>query len=404
MIKQTQTKMFDFSDAGLDFCAGSKNKFPEVFKKMLVTGYNPQTAASVSITGDQVTLTFGVNHGYVADRVLAVTASGGFNKQVFIDSVTSNSVTFTQAVTTGLTGTITTRVASLGYNLVYEVGNIHIYKFKALDETDLFLRLCFQDIAARRNCISPCIGKTADLTLGTITDSNALTENTSITTPGNGFKWEFGYQASATPDNYTYSQGYSTYGLGVVIGSPYHLIVLSNSSTGTQRALNNGFFPTVCHDYDILKYPVLMGYTYGSITSSFDQYESRNMRAYIGSINTKLEKVISNPNVSYVFDHQFLASSAFLPSNFDNFNTTTIVPLPIFDVGSGQHLGYVAGGIFSVMSPKNTFPTGFQQTPSSTVDIDFNNRIFIHSLGSENAESTNTGFVAFPVEEIKIGY
>ena len=68
MIKQTQTKMFDFSDVGLDFCAGSKNKFPEVFKKMLATGYNPQTASSVSISGDQITLTYGVRVDY--DRKL----------------------------------------------------------------------------------------------------------------------------------------------------------------------------------------------------------------------------------------------------------------------------------------------------------------------------------------------
>ncbi len=77
MIKQTQTKMFDFSDVGLDFCAGSKAKFREVFKKMLSTGYNPQTVLSVSISGNQVTLTYGTNHGYVADRVLLLTATGG---------------------------------------------------------------------------------------------------------------------------------------------------------------------------------------------------------------------------------------------------------------------------------------------------------------------------------------
>jgi hypothetical protein len=47
-MKQTQTKMFDFADVGLDFCSGSKNLFPDRFKKMLSQGYNEQTVASVS--------------------------------------------------------------------------------------------------------------------------------------------------------------------------------------------------------------------------------------------------------------------------------------------------------------------------------------------------------------------
>ncbi|EXE09995.1 hypothetical protein J559_3303, partial [Acinetobacter sp. 983759] len=42
VMKQTQTKMFDFADIGLDFSAGSKSLFPDRFKKMLAQGYNTQ--------------------------------------------------------------------------------------------------------------------------------------------------------------------------------------------------------------------------------------------------------------------------------------------------------------------------------------------------------------------------
>ncbi|RKG45949.1 hypothetical protein D7V64_17530, partial [Acinetobacter cumulans] len=92
-MKQTQTKLFDFADVGLDFCVGSKSLFPDRFKKMLVIGYNTQTVASVAVAGNQVTLTYGVSHGYVADRVLKVESgvlaeiNGG---EFWIDSVTSN--------------------------------------------------------------------------------------------------------------------------------------------------------------------------------------------------------------------------------------------------------------------------------------------------------------------------
>src|SRR5690606_14373193 len=97
-MKQTQTKLFDFSDVGLDFCAGSKNLFPDRFKKMLALGYNEQTVSSVAVAGNQVTLTYGGTHGYVADRVLKVDSgdlslvNGG---EFWIDLVTTNTVTFT---------------------------------------------------------------------------------------------------------------------------------------------------------------------------------------------------------------------------------------------------------------------------------------------------------------------
>ena len=78
-MKQTQTKLFDFSDIGLDFCAGSKNLFPDRFKKILAQGYNTQTVASVGVVGNQVTLTYGVSHGYVADRVLKSIGSLSLN-------------------------------------------------------------------------------------------------------------------------------------------------------------------------------------------------------------------------------------------------------------------------------------------------------------------------------------
>ena len=142
-MKQTQTKLFDFSDVGLDFCAGSKNLFPDRFKKMLALGYNEQTVSSVAITGNQVTLSYGVSHGYVADRVLKVNApellsiNGG---EFVIDSVTENTVTMTiDGAPALIAGNFTTKVASLGYQLVYEQNPVQLYKFKALDESDLFL-------------------------------------------------------------------------------------------------------------------------------------------------------------------------------------------------------------------------------------------------------------------------
>ena len=154
---------------------------------MLSLGYNEQTVSSVTVAGNQVTFTYGGTHGYVADRVLKVNApellsiNGG---EFVIDSVTENTVTMTiDGAPESIAGNFTTKVASLGWSLEYENSNVHIYKFKHIDETDLFIRLVFQNNLAYRNTVSVCIGKTANLALGTITDPNSIENNRENLTP-----------------------------------------------------------------------------------------------------------------------------------------------------------------------------------------------------------------------------
>lgn len=392
MIKQTQTKMFDFSDVGLDFCVGSKNKFPEVFKKMLVTGYNPQTASSVSISGDQIILTYGVSHGYKADRVLQVTASGGFNKQVYVDTVTSNTVTCTvlDGDTSGLTGTLSTKIASLGYDLVYEVGNIHIYKFKALDDSDLYLRLCFQNIASGRNCISPCVGKSADLTLGIISDVNALSENASITTPSNGFKWEFTIPTGEQFNSFIYDQGEPYFGKSQVVGSPYHLVFLINGFSASRNSRINGIFPCQSFNYAaISNYPVIMGERY-NINGDLAQGQADNLEMYLASQRVKFDVISNMGSIAYP-----QASSSFLPHSIDEFDTTTAAPFSIL-TDTGQFLGFSSGGIYIIKYDGSQSATA-QQSPSTTYDVDLDNKVLIHKLSNN---FSNQVFFAFPIEVI----
>ncbi|WOE40686.1 hypothetical protein [Acinetobacter chinensis] len=392
MIKQTQTKMFDFSDVDLDFCSGSKNKFPSVFKKMLSTGYNHKIANSVSISENQITLTYGGNHDYVADRVLLVSASGGFNKEVYIDTVTTNTVTCTvlDGITNGLTGAINSRIASLGYDLVYEVGNIHIYKFKALDESDLFLRLCFQNIAARRNCISACIGKSIDLNHGSITDSNALTENVSITSPGNGFKWEFTIPTGGQFDSYTYNQGEPYFGKAQVVGSPYHLMFLVNGYLDSSNSRINGFFPCQSFNYEtISNYPVIIGERY-KIDGDLVQGQADTLEMYQASQRVKMDVISNMGSIAYP-----QASSSFLPRSIDEFDTTTAAPISIL-TNTGQFLGFSRGGIYIIKFDGNQSATA-QQSPSFTYDVDLDNKILIHKLSNN---FRNQVFFAFPVEAI----
>ncbi|MFR9677498.1 hypothetical protein [Acinetobacter sp. SEK570] len=403
MIKQTQTKMFDFSDVGLDFCSGSKNKFPEVFKKMLATGYNPQTAASISITSDQVTLTFGVNHGYVADRVLLVTATGGFSKEVYIDSVTSNTITFTQSVTTGLSGTITTKVASLGWELVYELNHIHIYKFKHFDETDMFARFCFQNATTtgNRNCIAVGIGRTANLSSGVITDSNCFSDLASCATVADAtsnIRWDFTNSTARTFDNYTYSQGYSTFGRGVVIGSPYHFLVNyhQNNITSGSYAGIVGVLPFES-DYSNINYPLLIAQNNGASTTTTSSGQLLASLSYVGLIRINLHNSDSN-----LLAHSF-SSISFLPTAIEPFNTTACLPFSVYTHAQRQFLGYCLGGIYQACyANSNTPAVGNANSPGITVDVEFTNRVLTHYLRDASG-NFNVAWLAMPVEKIKDG-
>lgn len=402
MIKQTQTKMFRFSDVGLDLCSGSKNKFPEVFKKVLATGFNTQNASSVSISGNQITLNYGISHGYVADRILQVTASGGFDQQVYIDSVTSNSVTCTVLTgnTTGLSGSISTKVASLGWEIVYEVGNIHIYRFKHIDDTDMYARFCFQDNSSGRNCLVPCVGKTADLTNGTITDEYAETANKSILTPtdvASVKRWEFSGIAASTYDNYTYSQGSSFFGNGLFIGSPYHFCVSLHHYSADGRGVINAILPCAMHNYLTIQRPLLLMYDLNSTGNTNITSYIPSLEISVGGYACSIEKQ-NTGNAKLVAP---TAASSFL--GLDTFNTTTVESISIYENATKQHLGYVIGGMYIARyGSTNTPPISRTDSPSFTTDIDFSNNIALHYIGNQGSAAASV-FFALPVEEVKIG-
>lgn len=414
-MKQTQTKMFDFADVGLDFCPGSKNLFPDRFKKMLSQGYNEQTVTSVSVTGNQVTLNYGVSHGYAADRVLKINSgalsaiNGG---EFWIDAITTTSVTLTiDTAPASISGGFVTKIAPIGYSLVYEQSNIHVYKFKHIDDTDMYLRLCFQDQAARRNCISPCIGKTFDSASGAITDSNALIDNVSLASPNDKFKWEFQNSATNSFNSATYTAGVSTFGKGCAVGSIYHLMVLTNRGNATHFGSINGFSPISVFNYGNLDYPMLLGSIdpatiTSSGTNSGQDYAtslSNGGAAYVGNIRVNFQ---TSTTVSYSTSKElFLKTNSvvsYLPANIDSFNTTTAHPLPIYDYSTSQFLGFSAGGVYECHYANATKPSQtVANSPSVISEIDFNHKALIHSIC--NGNPATSVFLAFPLEEIKNG-
>lgn len=407
MIKQTQTKLFDFSDTDLDFCAGSKALFPSVFKKVLANGYNAKTVSSVSVSGSSVTLTYGVNHGYVADRVLQVTATGGYSKEVYIDSVTTNTVTFTESTTTGLSGTVSTKVAALGWTLTYESGLVQLYKMKYLDERDLYVRFVFSATGARKNVMNVCVGKTANTSTGVITDANAFDAHKANVDVVTGFEWMFNFSTTTGIDSYTYSQGLSTFGKGLIIGSKYHLVLMCNGGLANYCGRILAIAPTAMLNYEKLDYPLVFGQyntTALTATSSVDYDQLRpttsgvGSAAYVGTIPVAFDQ---EPNIDSVITGSTQNVSSFFTSNLDAFNTTAAQPISLYEKSSKQFIGFTAGGLYRSEIKNTNTSLSISTTPSLTTDIDFSNYVAQHFAWALASDIYIHGFVA-PVEEIKI--
>lgn len=404
-MKQTQTKLFDFSDAGLDFSPGSKNLLPDRFKKMLALGYNEQTVSSVAVAGNQVTLAYGGTHGYAADRVLKVSApeflsiNGG---EFVIDSVTENTVTMTiDGAPASIAGNFTTKIASLGWELEYENANIHVYKFKQLDESNIYIRFCFQDVATRRNAIAPCVGKTFDPLTGFITDPNAYSKNAQVVSPGSDLKFDFdwGSSASSSRNDWTYTQGSSSYGKAHALGSKYHLAILTNCYTGDGSGVISAVLPSLCIDNEKLQYPVLIGKVAG-ITTSIPSNAMQTTQALIGNISVAFDSSSTNTTSDYVFKTPQAAKS-FISTELDTFNTTTAQPIFIYEKATRQHLGVLFGAFIAKYSSTDAPSLSANSSPFTTKDIDLDNFICIHHI-STGGSALNAAYMVFPLEEVKI--
>ena len=400
-MKQTQTKLFNFSDVGLDFGPASKNLFPDRFKKMLSLGYNVQTVSSVTIAENKVTLTYGGVHGYAADRVLKVDSgalasiNGG---EFWIDSVTTNTVTFSlDDAPTSVTGGFTTRIASLGWSLEYEATYVHLYKMKHMDETDLYVRIVFQSTNNYRNRLGVCIGKSADLALGTITDTNTMNEYATATTVSGTFAWEFNIWNSATPNNQTAAT--NGYGKAFIIGSLYHFSALCHYESNVYQDRIVGILPWVNVGYNNpeLDYPCLIGDSQGNagglgaggLGAPTPYIGKQRMVCFTSAAATSFWGSLAFPN----------APQNYLPAAIEPFNTMAAIPIALHIYENGGFVGYLRGLYLTTCAASLISGQTITNTPIETMDIDLNNKMFVNFMGYSTSQFIS---LITPVEEMKI--
>ena len=359
-MKQTQTKFFKLSDADLDLSGVSRAKMPGAFKKLLNTGYNVKTVSSVTVVGDQVTFTYSGAHGYLENRVLKVDAPELLsinNGEFVIDSVTTTTVTMTiDGSPMSIVSGFETKVAPLGWDLVYELDLVQLYKMRYLDERDLYVRFVFSPITSgHKPTLNVSVGKTADEAIGIITDENALVEGKENVTPVTGLQWMFNYTSSGTYEvNYTAAQGMNSYGEFIVVGSKYHLVCMCNSQTGNYQGRCYGIIPTNLHDYDVIDYPLVIGTrsTSAMTSSSGNDYQQFNSfstqgysHCYVGNTPVAFD-YSSSPTTIEIIDVSTSAIASFLPTNIEAFNTFSAFPIMIYERTTRQFLGYAAGGLY----------------------------------------------------------
>lgn len=397
-MKQTQTKYFSFEDVGLNFSTVSTSLYLDRFKKMLALGYNEQTVSSVAVDGNQVTLIYGGAHGYSAGRVLKVNSgdlSAINNGEFWIDSVTTNTVTMTiDNAPSSISGGFTTKITPLGWDLVYESGQVQIYKFKSLDETNLYVRMLFP-LTTDFGFLFPCVGKSYNPSTGFIDDPYAYANNKDILTVTNTttnlrFKLH-PYNGVAPYANYTYAQGVSIgVGKAAIIGSKYHFALLNNMTSSDGGAIS-AILPANMLDYPQLDYPLVMG-----ADSVNSQTTATSVRFFCG--NNELTLLWSNGvNTTRYANTSF---SSYLPSNIDAFNTPAAFPLILRDYATQQVLGMTAGGAYHCgYAVGNTPARTANASPSLTSDIEFSHDLIVHYIGNSSVNM----FLAFPLEEIKYG-
>ena len=307
----------------------------------------------------------------------------------------------------------TTKVAPLGWDLVYEVGNIHIYKMLHLDDTNRYVRMCFETVTTNRASVAVCIGKTYDPSTGFINDPNALqgTKNISSPSVANLPRWDV-YRGSNSYANYTYAQGLSIFGMGAAVGSKYHFgFQFGDGYTTDLQHHIFGIFPTHCPYYEQLDYPVLLaiapanaGNSTGSIYGNFC-ITGYGGHASIGDIRVRFDltqEVSINTILAATASQGTLKPAApFLPSNLDTFNTTTLRPLDVFENTTSQYLGGVYG-IYWALCKESQLPTyTASNSPTITYDTDFEFPVLMCASSANSSSAANVRVMALPIEEIK---
>ena len=137
-----KTKVMNYLQTSSTQMAGVVNRLNDILYAGLVTGFNSKNVSSIVVSGNMATVTTSTAHGYNVNDCVKIE---GANESILNDDffiTPTSTTTFTFALTssdfTG-TGTITCKIAPLGWERVYTGTNKAVYR--APEGNRLYLRV-----------------------------------------------------------------------------------------------------------------------------------------------------------------------------------------------------------------------------------------------------------------------
>lgn len=141
----TSVKVFASTDPGALVLSGTAGALSTLLKTYLVDGRGSGAAATLTVAAGIATASYGAGHPFVVGSVgeFAGATPSGLNGQKRILSVATNSVTFAApGIADGAaTGSITSELASAGWQQVFSAANITCLKPTVVEATGCVLRI-----------------------------------------------------------------------------------------------------------------------------------------------------------------------------------------------------------------------------------------------------------------------
>lgn len=124
MATDSRFNWFSSTQLGAEQMTGIKNsegQFLKVLDSVLITGYNTQAVASITNTATNVKLTYDAAHGYSLGHLVLVAGAtdANLNGRHRVIAKTELTITIDAIDVAVLTGTITTKVAPLGWQSIF---------------------------------------------------------------------------------------------------------------------------------------------------------------------------------------------------------------------------------------------------------------------------------------------
>jgi hypothetical protein len=170
-IANTEVRHFRWSHSDAPALAASSGTIYNIIKKCLVEGYGSVTLTSLSVTSGLATATVSGGHGFVATgttkpviRIAGATPSG-LNADWRIATITSSTeFTFVSDTADGsATGTITAKIAPLGWEEQYSGTNSGMFRSVAVGATGAVLYVVDSGAGA---AVAECYETATDATTG----------------------------------------------------------------------------------------------------------------------------------------------------------------------------------------------------------------------------------------------